>query len=275
MPFTNEVIGTNGVLIRNWLQSQNYVPGTSGWQITKDGNAEFNNGTFRGSIEVGSLSGQHFIVNNSTTGDVVDIYDSSGRLIFSIDSNGILTSYNYSGGSTAGHLRISGADATFNNNSGFITTDPPHISSPDITSSGTELELYSGTPNGSLSASSIQLFGGTTAAQSEARVTARGVNGDILQLDNSNNNSQLVHVGSYSGSVVDAFGDIQINHGALFTPRFGFLQAWDVNAVGQGWQLEWFQNPFSSTQMSFFVRNQSGGIPPVGTTVGVHAVLFG
>jgi len=276
MPFSNEIAAGNGAIVRNWLQSQNFVTGVSGWRISKNGDAEFSNGTFRGSIESGPLTGQHFIVNNTTTGDVIDIYDSSNRLIFSIDHNGVLTSYTYGGGSAAGHMQITGARASFNNNSGFISPDPPSISAPDVVSTGQELDLRSGTPDGNINfPGELQLFGGLVAGSSEVRVTARGINGDVLQLDTGNNTNQMVHVGSYTAGVFDAFGDATINHGAIFTPKYGILQTWDFNSVGQGWKTTWVGNPFTSTAATFFVRDQAGNIPGIGTQVGVHAVFFG
>jgi len=272
----NQAITGGTVLRAPAIQSPNYSPGVAGWIIRQDGSSEFNTGTFRGSIEVGSLTGAHFIVNNSGTGDVIDVYDSSNRLVFSIDSTGVLTSYS-PGSSGDPYIRFSNGRQTFNNASGFISPDPPAITMPTNTVNGSELSLYSGEPNGVVqNATSLQLFGGTNAAGAEIRATSRGgVTGDVLQLDSSNNDRNLVHVGSYSGTVNDGFGDVTIAHGASFTPKYGFLQAWDVNSVGQGWQLEWFQNPFNSVNIFFFVRNQSGGIPAVGTVVGVHAVLYG
>lgn len=44
-----------GNLVIPSVQSPNYVAGSTGWQIRKDGSVEFNNGTFRGFIVGGSL----------------------------------------------------------------------------------------------------------------------------------------------------------------------------------------------------------------------------
>lgn len=48
MSFKNPILGANGTLIRNSMQSENYVSGVSGWQITRDGDAEFNSVIVRG-----------------------------------------------------------------------------------------------------------------------------------------------------------------------------------------------------------------------------------
>ena len=41
MPFENEIAGGQGTITRPRLKSENYVPGTSGWAIMRDGSAEF------------------------------------------------------------------------------------------------------------------------------------------------------------------------------------------------------------------------------------------
>jgi hypothetical protein len=53
MTFRNPILGGNGQLIRQNIHSENYVPGVAGWQITRDGDAEFNNVTTRGELFVG------------------------------------------------------------------------------------------------------------------------------------------------------------------------------------------------------------------------------
>lgn len=57
--FKNAVVA--GVkLIREAIQSPNYVTGVSGWTINKDGSAEFSNATLRG----GSVTGPRVVVGN-------------------------------------------------------------------------------------------------------------------------------------------------------------------------------------------------------------------
>src|ERR1700755_1932657 len=52
--FSNAVVGGVGTLIRNFIKSFNYIAGVAGWIITKDGSAEFNNATVRGTVVIGS-----------------------------------------------------------------------------------------------------------------------------------------------------------------------------------------------------------------------------
>lgn len=53
MGFGNPVMG-GAVLLRNAMQSVDYVAGVSGWQITRLGAAELNNAVIRGSISAGN-----------------------------------------------------------------------------------------------------------------------------------------------------------------------------------------------------------------------------
>lgn len=51
-PFSNPIVGGGGELVRNRIVSRNYVPGVSGWVIERDGDAEFNDVTVRGQLDV-------------------------------------------------------------------------------------------------------------------------------------------------------------------------------------------------------------------------------
>jgi len=52
VPFTNPIVAGN-TLVRTAIQSPNFVAGSAGWSINRDGSAEFNNVTVRGSFEAG------------------------------------------------------------------------------------------------------------------------------------------------------------------------------------------------------------------------------
>jgi len=68
------LIGQN-VIDANGISSPNYVTGSSGWSVNRDGNVEFNTGTFRGQINVkSSTSGERMEIRNS----VIKIFDASG-----------------------------------------------------------------------------------------------------------------------------------------------------------------------------------------------------
>lgn len=278
MPFNNDIAGGNGALVRNQLISPNYVAGVSGWRIGKDGSVEFNNGTFRGSITSGNPAAQHIVINNiGGTGDAVDVYDATNSLVYSIDANGAATSYYRGGGVIANtRLYVGGAEMIFDRIGGGGTPSS-FFYIPDTGAGGQSadvklqvasygvgetlvLDFLSGAFNGALPATLV--------------MTARGVSGSVMQSDQTRTNN-LVHAGLYSSNTIDGIGDVVINHGASFTPTVGHLTAWDFNNTGVMYQCSWWQNPFTSTQMKFFIRTISGGTPPVNTPVGVMAILLG
>jgi len=58
--FAHDIAGGQGNLVITSVQSPGYVAGSAGWQIRKDGSAEFNNLTIRG-----TFNGTNFILNSS------------------------------------------------------------------------------------------------------------------------------------------------------------------------------------------------------------------
>lgn len=55
MTFSNPIVGGT-TLIRPAIQSPNYIPGSTGWTINKDGTSEFNNVTVRGTLQSNNYS---------------------------------------------------------------------------------------------------------------------------------------------------------------------------------------------------------------------------
>lgn len=268
MPFTNEVIGTNGVLIRNWLQSANYVSGVSGWQITKDGAAEFNNGTFRGSIEVGPLTGQHFIVNNSATGDVIDIYDSSNTLVAKIDKFGEI-------------ITTSGVDSAlmFGNGFSFVDFAAPPGSFGGMTghsrSTGSQVVVDSGRTSSGHS-SNIFFMDDVNGPGGQAALIAsqRGLGqGALIQTDSFSATNNYFHLGSYSGTT-DASGHLIFNHGCNFTPT-GAIITGRAPAVGTFPNLTFGTDGFTSSlaNVSFIIANTNAVY--ASAPVMFNAIFFG
>jgi hypothetical protein len=54
MAFTNPIVGGNGNLVRNQIQSPDFDAGVSGWIIRRDGSVEFNDALIRGSLSAGA-----------------------------------------------------------------------------------------------------------------------------------------------------------------------------------------------------------------------------
>lgn len=63
--FKHDIAGGGGNLVIPALQSPNYQPGVSGWQISKSGNAEFNDTTVRGTIAGSVFEGTDFEISTS------------------------------------------------------------------------------------------------------------------------------------------------------------------------------------------------------------------
>lgn len=277
MPFTNEVIGTNGVLIRNWLQSANYVAGVSGWQITKAGNAEFNNGTFRGSIEVGPNPGAHFVVNNPSTGDIIDVYDSANHLDFSINSSGQLLSQN-AGSSPGLSLAIQGPTLGFNDSTVNLNAGPSiGIDSGNSGAQRSGLFLNSGVPFPLGSQLQLDLIA-DSAGKLYAMANQRGVFGSLIQNDGGAFNggaNTLFHSGSYVGTTSDAFGNAAIAHGCSFTPKFCVFSTWDYASTAPIWWVTLWANGMDATNFRVYIRAANGNPPAAGTSFGLHAFFIG
>jgi hypothetical protein len=58
--FSHDIAGGSGNLIVTSLQSPNFQSGEEGWQVAKDGSAQFNNLEIRG-----TFNGSDFIINSS------------------------------------------------------------------------------------------------------------------------------------------------------------------------------------------------------------------
>lgn len=80
MTFSNPIVGGT-TLIRPAIQSPNYVPGTSGWIIKKDGSAELNDltlrGTFVGTDWIQNSDGLFFYEGTPANGNLVGSWTSA------------------------------------------------------------------------------------------------------------------------------------------------------------------------------------------------------
>lgn len=266
MAFSNPIVGGETLVIPS-IKSRNYSAGVSGWRIARDGTVEFNGGTFRGSIEVGPVTGQHFIVNNPATGHVVDIYDSGNNLIFSIDGNGFVNTYGVGipdvpfiqiglgGIAFFDSLTSQAGEVTIGEGAGFTEL---RVSSPVLAAGGTSLNLELVAPS---------------ASASFALLDQRGITGALVQTDHAGNGNQIIHIGAYNVTT-DAGGTGIFNHGAGFTPTAGFLAG--VNGIGANfpYQYAWFASPFTSaTAKAAFKDNLGAAL--ASTTLGVFGLFFG
>jgi len=59
--------------IKDVIQSSSYSAGSAGWKIDKSGSAEFNDATFRGTLDVGGSSGSRMTISSTK----IEVYDGS------------------------------------------------------------------------------------------------------------------------------------------------------------------------------------------------------
>lgn len=77
LPFTNEITGAGGTLVRNLIKSINYLANQAGWRITKLGDAEFNNLTARGTVTVVDATGREVVLTNNPLAEI-NLYPAPG-----------------------------------------------------------------------------------------------------------------------------------------------------------------------------------------------------
>ena len=97
--FNNPIIGGSGKLVYPQIESPNFVDSVSGWQIAKDGSAEFNNlevrGTFLGADYIINSAGAFFYSGTPAAGNlIVSIASTGGTDQFGNTYDAGITSYN-------------------------------------------------------------------------------------------------------------------------------------------------------------------------------------
>ncbi len=216
-------------LIHTGIRSDNYVAGLTGWRIARDGTVEFNSGTFRGQLTSGTDPGKHIVLNSASTGDAIDVYNTSNQLIFSVNALGIAKSTNPATGISSslqsGQVLID--DGAGNNDSALImvpAVDTAHQSvleilcSPPVGTTYT-LNLIGGSDNGSL---------GATLVGNE-----RNKQGSMVQSD-QRSTGNLVHTFSGSGTT-DVNGHLVIATGATFAATDGHVMYDQTGRAGGVW----------------------------------------
>src|SRR5882762_406511 len=84
--FAGSILGGIGTLIREYIQSVGFVSGVSGWRISKNGDAEFNNIFVRGTIELPLVATQGEIGtlwwNDGLAVEHAQIFKTTGHTLF-------------------------------------------------------------------------------------------------------------------------------------------------------------------------------------------------
>lgn len=149
--FSNEITGGQGALVRPAIKSPNFVTGVSGWTIDRDGSAEFNNlsirGTFNGTDFVINAAGAFFYSGAPATGNLI----ASIASVDGTDAHG----NPYLAGVTS---MQGGAWAALKNGQLFVGGGTPTFAN----------ELLAGAVTFKQSTGQVTVLGGTTATATDA-----------------------------------------------------------------------------------------------------------
>jgi hypothetical protein len=91
MAFEEPILGGQNALVREAVKSPNYVAGASGWQLDKDGDAEFNSVVVRGTVEADGANGSYVKLKPGVTpnGPTVEFKSVNGNLAHIEYGNGL------------------------------------------------------------------------------------------------------------------------------------------------------------------------------------------
>lgn len=201
MSFKEIVVG--GVnLVRQAIQSPNYITGVSGWTIRRDGSAEFNNVLVRGNIDIGGAPNGE--ITSSTAGGVVALNffthaatESDGGRIFETTQGGVpnlqLESGEFSPTNGETLLRLGAPTATLLGQYTFRTEDvvTPVKAGPlnALISVGSDIQMQLANPLGISTSNNALVIGdisGLNLDFSGTEVAAfNGVNASTLYLNNT------------------------------------------------------------------------------------------
>lgn len=78
MPFSNPILAGTA-LVRTAIKSPNYVPGSAGWSINRDGTAEFSSATLRGALVAGGASPPDVVIGGTLPAALVAYYTGFGE----------------------------------------------------------------------------------------------------------------------------------------------------------------------------------------------------
>jgi hypothetical protein len=143
MPFSNPILAGQ-VLARAAMQSQDYVPGVSGWAIYRDGSAEFNNIVARGEVIVSGINNSYIRIENSVVAPTeIEFYPGDNNAS-PITTNGYIKASNTVFGSN-GYAQVEIATPGFNGpggGAGFMTLTSEYGGPTAPSNIGAMLELH-------------------------------------------------------------------------------------------------------------------------------------
>ena len=176
----------NVTIVSGHIASANYNPGSAGWVIKADGSVEFENGTFRGTIDASKAHIGEFnadrIPNLNASKITAGTIDASTVTITNLDADNIttgsLSASSVSGGTLNTAIGVTASTVTFR---GDTTTDGTH-----------QVEFNQSDYNGA----SAMLFGKTTSNAAYGKI----VYGDALTGGSGEPSNSGISLRSGSGS---------------------------------------------------------------------------
>lgn len=228
--WADPIAAGDGTLIYPALQSNNFVAGTSGWQITRAGNAEFNDVTVRGTIFI-SGSGDSFI----------HLWNPSGTPVIQQMPNDLGSTH--PGTSNPSVISASQIDST--NEIYALTLQSPFTSNVPLAST---VALESGSYNGVIPA---QVRIGPSLVGTDNFTYVRGQSGTVsFAIAGGNTNQAVTFATAFPGGVTPivltnlssgAAGSVSFVSRALSITNAGFSA--NVNgtfSVGFTASVQWF-----------------------------------
>ena len=226
MTFRNDILA-GLMLVRESIQSENFVAGSSGWSIDKDGHAEFNDIVIRGGQTIGS----DFLAYNGTP--------AAGNLIFSLSAAGGTDPYgNVYPSGIATYGERAGTDYIANLVESFLTfavvgqANPGFVGYSDLAPQYA-LELDSGNGGSSASSATISMVSESSSLSSDAAIE--------LTADDVNVNGRLSVLNTafttYTPTIANG-GTATFSMAKGYHYKFGDLRfvniEFTVNAAGSG-----------------------------------------
>jgi hypothetical protein len=148
--FQHDIAGGNGDLVATSVQSPNFLSGSTGWQVARDGSAEFNDliirGTFDGTDFVINASGAFFYSGTPALGNLIASIASVGGTDAKGNAYGAgVTSYDPSGSSYSYYIQLYNNVLNFHYNSLSLFRSPGEIQAnePLDSTKSPSLELIS------------------------------------------------------------------------------------------------------------------------------------
>lgn len=180
MPFSNPIIGGGGALIRDSIQSPNYIAGSAGWAIKRDGSAEFNNVTVRGKFATGAAGGPnaYLTIDDAVDRTTIAFWNAAGTnnaFINSPQSGGGVPQLGLNGG--LANLPVAGVPGRSRIFMQEARTDISIVRASDQAAVGGNMTLTDSTGRLKYSAAGAPNTGGSLYVDSSQAIASRDVAG--------------------------------------------------------------------------------------------------